>query len=128
MPAHTSDQAARPAEAKADGRAIDWARLASTPEFKELQASRRRYTLGGFALQTGALLVLMALLGFAPDAMGKAAIGSLTWALVGGGVVVVLTFVMALAYARKSAGWESLAERAIADADTAPKQDGRFAR
>jgi uncharacterized membrane protein (DUF485 family) len=124
MPAHTPEQVAKPAAT--DG--TDWGRLASTPEFQELQASRRRYTLGGFALQTGALLVLMALLGFAPDAMGKPAIGQLTWALLGGVAVVLLTFGMALAYARKSATWEAMAERALAHADETPKRDGRFAR
>jgi uncharacterized membrane protein (DUF485 family) len=130
MPARTPEQVTEAREAPPAGAAIDWTRLAGTPEFKRLHASRRRYTLGGFALQTGALLVLMALLGFAPDAMGKPAIGQVTWALLGGVAVVVLTFAMALAYAHKSASWEALAERAIADADAEPERerDGRFAR
>jgi uncharacterized membrane protein (DUF485 family) len=107
--------------------AVDWAALAHTPEFERLHASRRRYTLGGFAIQLGAMLTLMALLGFAPDAMGKPAIGNVTWALVGGVAVVVLTFVMALAYARKAGEWETMSEEAIAHARE-PRRDGRFAR
>jgi uncharacterized membrane protein (DUF485 family) len=127
MSASTPETAATapPAQATEDG--IDWARLASLPEFKELHASRRRYTLGGFALSTGALLVLMTLLGVAPDAMGKAPFGNVTWALIGGVAVVVLTFVMAIAYARKSKDWEEMSERVLAQAQ-GPKQDGRFAR
>ena len=102
MSASTPEQVAAAPPAQAAGDAIDWAKLASLPEFKELHESRRRYTLGGFALQTGALLLLMALLGLAPDAMAKAPFGDLSWALIGGIAVVVLTFVMALAYAHKS--------------------------
>jgi uncharacterized membrane protein (DUF485 family) len=123
MPARSTEEVA-----PATGGATDWGRLASTPEFQALQASRRRYTLGGFALQTAALLVLMALLGFAPDAMGKPAIGQLTWALLGGIAVVLLTFGMAIAYARRSATWEAMAERVTAHADATPERDGRFRR
>jgi uncharacterized membrane protein (DUF485 family) len=108
--------------------AVDWVAIASTPEFQELHASRRRYTLGGTAIGAGALLLLMGLLGFAPDAMGKAAIGSVTWALLAGAAAVVLTFVMALAYARKAADWEEMSERVVAGAERGPKPDGRFAR
>ena len=59
----------------------DWARLAATPEFQRLHHSRRRFTLTGMAIQTGALILVMGLYGFAPDAMGEPAIGSITWAL-----------------------------------------------
>ena len=126
MSASTPEQVTAP-PAGAGAEAIDWARVANTPQFKELHASRRRYTLGGFALQTGALLLLMALLGLAPDTMAKAPLGHLSWALLGGIAVVVLTFVMALAYAHKSKQWEEMSERVLADA-RAPKQEGRFAR
>src|SRR5688500_5294017 len=81
-------------------RAIDWSGIAATPEFRELHSSRRRYTLIGTAVATVALLVVFGLYGFAPDAMTKQAIGSLTWALVLGLALVALTFAMALAYAR----------------------------
>ena len=59
----------------------DWARLAATPEFQRLHHSRRRFTLTGMAIQTSALILVMGLYGFAPDAMGEPAIGSITWAL-----------------------------------------------
>ena len=36
------------------------------------------------AIQTGALILVMGLYGFAPDAMGEPAIGSITWALLSG--------------------------------------------
>jgi uncharacterized membrane protein (DUF485 family) len=127
MSASTPEHVATAPAAQAGGDGIDWARLASLPEFQELHESRRRYTLAGFALQTGALVVLMALLGLAPDAMAETPVGNLSWALIGGVAVVVLTFVMALAYARKSRQWEAMSERVVAHARE-PKQDGRFAR
>lgn len=113
--------------ARAGGDEIDWAAIAGTPAFKALHESRRRYTLAGFAIQTGALLVLMALLGFAPDAMSRSPIGDVTWALLGGVAVVLLTFVMAIAYARKSGEWEEMAAGVLDDALPA-EGDGRFAR
>src|SRR5689334_14308659 len=84
----------------------DWKRIAETPEFRELHASRRRFTAIGMAIQTGALILAMGLYGFAPDAMGKPAIGSVTWALLVGVGLVLLTFVMALAYSSKARKWE----------------------
>jgi len=51
----------------------DWKRLATTPEFLRLHASRRRFTAIGMVIETGAVILLMALLGFAPDAMGEPA-------------------------------------------------------
>ena len=114
-------------------RAHDWAGLAATPEFQALHRSRRRFTLTGIFIQTAALLVVMGLFGWAPDSMAKPAIGSITWALVAGAGLVVLTFVMGAAYTAKSSGWERMAETVLAHAD-APREradgrpDGRFAR
>jgi uncharacterized membrane protein (DUF485 family) len=117
---------AAPAAASADD-AIDWRHLASTPEFAALHSSRRRFTLAGMAIETGALLLVMGLYGFAPDAMGKPAIGSITWALVSGAGLVLLTFVMAWAYARKAREWEEMSARALEHAERA-EPAGRFAR
>ena len=105
-----------------------WRQLASTPEFEALHANRRRFTLTGMAIETGALLLVMSLYGFAPDTMGKPAIGSITWALVSGAALIVLTFVMAWAYAVKARGWEEMAARAIAHAEPTAEPSRRFAR
>jgi uncharacterized membrane protein (DUF485 family) len=108
--------------------AHDWKRIANTPEFMDLHKSRQRFTLTGLAIETGALLLVMSLFGFAPDAMGKPAIGSITWALVAGTGLVLLTFVMAWAYAHRANQWEELSARAIEAADTTVEPSGRFAR
>jgi uncharacterized membrane protein (DUF485 family) len=116
-----------PAAPAQDG-AIDWRHLANTPEFEALHSGRRRFTLAGMAIETGALLLVMALYGFAPDAMGKPAIGSITWALLSGAALIVLTFAMAWAYARKAREWEDMAARVLEHAGPAPEPTRRFAR
>ena len=113
----------RPAE-----RGHDWARLAATPEFQALHSSRRRFTAVGMAIETSALIVAMALFGFAPDAMGEPAIGSITWALLVGTVLVLLTFVMALAYSHKAKQWEEMAAAALEHAGERVEPTRRFAR
>ena len=115
--------------APAEGREThDWARLAATPEFERLHRSRRRFTLTGMAIQTGALILVMGLYGFAPDAMGEPAIGSITWALLSGTALILLTFVLAWAYARKARQWEEMAAAALEHAGERIEPTGRFAR
>ena len=106
----------------------DWKHLAETPEFRELHSSRQRFTLTGMAIQTGALLVAMGLYGWAPAAMGEKAIGSITWALLIGAGLVLLTFVMAWAYARRASRWEIMAAEALEHADRPAERTRRFAR
>jgi uncharacterized membrane protein (DUF485 family) len=126
---HRATERAPTAPARpASDEAIDWRRLANTPEFEALHSSRRRFTLAGMAIETSALLLVMGLYGFAPDAMGTPAIGSITWALLSGAALIVLTFVMALAYARKARGWEDMAARVLEHAGPAPEPTRRFAR
>ena len=106
----------------------DWKRIAGTPEFRALHSSRRRFTMIGMAIETAALIVAMALFGFAPDAMGEPAIGSITWALLVGAALVVLTFAMALAYSHKAKQWEGMAAAALEHAGDRIEPTGRFAR
>lgn len=113
----------RPAE-----RPHDWQQLARTPEFVRLHRSRRRFTLTGMAIQTAALLIVMGLYGWAPDAMGEPAIGSITWALLSGAGLVILTFVMAIAYSRKATEWEKMAAAALEHAGERIEPTGRFER
>ena len=105
----------------------DWKRIAETPEFRALHSSRRRFTMIGMAIETSALIIGMGLFGFAPDAMGEPAIGSVTWALLVGTVLVVLTFVMALAYSHKAKQWEEMAAAALEHAGDRIEPTRRFA-
>jgi uncharacterized membrane protein (DUF485 family) len=124
----TADAPPRAATGPAAPEEHDWKRIAETPEFRALHSSRRRFTLIGMAIETAALIIGMALFGFAPDAMGEPAIGSITWALLVGTVLVVLTFVMALAYSHKAKQWEGMAAAALEHAGDRIEPTGRFAR
>jgi len=108
---------------------IDFHRLAETPEFQALHQSRKRYTIGGTLLATAILLLVFGLYGFAPDAMGEAAIGSLTWALLAGLFLVFVAFTLAFAYTRKSREWDAMAKGVLEQhADMQANPTGRFAR
>ena len=132
-PSSTGDAttAAPPGEA-ATGRPAqeshDWKHLAGTPEFQKLHRDRRRFTLTGMAIQTGARILVMGLYGWAPDAMGEPAIGSITWALLSGAALIVLTFVLAWAYSRKARQWEEMAAAALEHAGERVEPTGRFTR
>ena len=124
----TADAPTRTATGRAPAEEHDWRRIAETPEFRALHSSRRRFTAIGMAIETSALIVGMALFGFAPDAMGEPAIGSITWALLVGTAMVLLTFVMAIAYSRKAREWEDMAAAALEHAGDRIEPTGRFAR
>ena len=129
MSAPTGQPATERAPAPPDAeRPHDWRGIATTPEFEALHRSRRRFTLTGMAIETGAVLAVMCLLGFAPDTMGKDAIGSVTWALVAGTALVVLTFIMALVYERKARTWETLSAQVLEHAPPTLEPGRRFAR
>ncbi len=107
---------------------IDYAAIAASPEFKALHESRRRFTVGGTLAATAALLFVFGLYGFAPDAMGEPAIGSVTWALVLGFALVGLSFLMALVFARASRKWDAMVADMMAKYDGGTERTGRFER
>jgi uncharacterized membrane protein (DUF485 family) len=94
----------------------DWSALASTPQFRELVTRRRRFVVAGTLFYTLYLIAYLALLGFAPDLMGKEVIGSITLALLGGLSICVLAPIMALVYVRHADEFDRLAQRALEEA------------
>jgi uncharacterized membrane protein (DUF485 family) len=94
--------------------AVDWDAIAESPQFQELLRSRRRFLVPSVAFFCAYFLAFLSLLAWAPDTMAKQVIGSITLALVLGASVVVLTFVMAWLYTRKSAEWSELSRRVVA--------------
>jgi uncharacterized membrane protein (DUF485 family) len=99
---------------------IDWEAIERSPDFRALVASRRRFVLlwGGGAVALCAAFVLVAYL--APDAFGEA----LGW-VVGVGLIV-LTWVVSLAYLRRSdRDWSPMEQQVAASASEAT---GRFER
>ena|SRR5215207_11281631 len=99
---------------------IDWEAIERSPDFRALVASRRRFVLrwGGVAVAVCAARVLVAYL--TPDVLGSA----LGW--VAGVALIVLTWVVSVAYLRRSdRDWAPMEERVVANTREAT---GRFER
>jgi uncharacterized membrane protein (DUF485 family) len=128
-PAGATTTTPPPRTAEAGGEpAVDHTGIAETPEFKALHESRRNFVIGGTLLATAVMLVAFGLIGFAPDAMGKTAIGSVTWALLLGFGLIAFTFAMAWVFARRSVQWDEMAARLVETHDQPSARTGRFER
>jgi uncharacterized membrane protein (DUF485 family) len=91
---------------------FDWEAIERTPDFQELVNGRRRFawTGGTIGVGLGALYVVLA--GVAPDLMGTHVFGSMSLGFAGGVGLIVLTWVITLAYMRRSDRvWGPLEER-----------------
>ncbi len=99
---------------------VDWEAIERSPDFRALDASRRRFVLvwGGGVVGACAAFVVLAYL--APDLFGEA----LVW-VVGVGLIVA-TWVVSFAYLRRSDREWSPMEQRIAASQREPT--GRFAR
>jgi uncharacterized membrane protein (DUF485 family) len=94
----------------------NWEALARSPQFHELLASRRRFVTRATLFYSLYFTAYLALLGFAPGTMSDEPVGSLSWALLGGFSVCVLTVLMAVLYARRAEAWSRMSERVVAEA------------
>jgi len=77
-------------------RASDWESIERSPAFRRLTQGRKGLVVPATAFFAAVFLGAMCLFAFAPDAMGEPAIGSITWALVVGTVMVLITFAIGL--------------------------------
>jgi uncharacterized membrane protein (DUF485 family) len=91
----------------------DWSAIARTPQFRELVERRRRFVVAGTLFYSAYFIAYLALLGFAPDLMGKEVIGSISLALLGGLSVCALTPIMGFVYVRRADEFERAAERVV---------------
>jgi uncharacterized membrane protein (DUF485 family) len=91
----------------------DWSAIARSPQFRDLVERRRRFVVAGTLFYTLYFVAYLALLGFAPDLMGKEVIGSISLALLGGLSVCALTPIMARIYVRRADELEREAERVV---------------
>lgn len=105
--------------------AVDWSAVERMPEFRELVASRRRFTWTAGAIGIGVGVLYVVLAGVAPDLMGTHVLGSMSLGFAGGVGLVVMTWAITWMYMRRSdAVWGPLEEEVRRKA-TAP---ARFAR
>jgi uncharacterized membrane protein (DUF485 family) len=99
-------------QSQASADTVDWEAIERSPDFQELVNDRRRFawTGGTIGVGLGALYVVLA--GVAPDLMGTQLFGSMSLGFVGGVGLIVLTWVITLAYMRRSDKvWGPLEER-----------------
>jgi uncharacterized membrane protein (DUF485 family) len=89
----------------------DWTGIARSPEFRELVRSRRRFLVPAVAFFSAYFVAFLCLLAWAPDTMAEHVAGSVSLALVLGTSVILVGFVMAWLYSRKSAEWSELSKR-----------------
>jgi uncharacterized membrane protein (DUF485 family) len=94
-------------------RSPDWSAIARSQPFQDLVGRRRRFVVAGTLFYTLYFVVYLALLGFAPDLMGKEVIGSISLALLGGLSVCALAPIMARLYIRRADELEREAERVV---------------
>jgi uncharacterized membrane protein (DUF485 family) len=97
---------------------VDWSRIERSPEFKELEARKRRFVLPATVFFLAWYFGFIALAGYAPDFMGESLIGGLTVGYALALSQFVMTWVLAGLYLRKAdREFDPLAERARAQAD-----------
>ena len=109
---------------------VDWEAVERLPEFQELTAGRQRFAwrAGGLGIGLGALYVVLAAV--ARGLMGTKLIGSFSLGFAGGVALIVVTWIITLAYMRRSDRvWGPLEERIrerVADDARRPDGEGRF--
>jgi uncharacterized membrane protein (DUF485 family) len=94
---------------------VDWERIERSPEFKELEARKRRFVLPATVFFLAWYFGFVALAGYAPDFMGESLIGGLTVGYALALSQFLMTWVLAGLYLRKADHeFDPLAERARA--------------
>jgi uncharacterized membrane protein (DUF485 family) len=107
---------------------VDWEAIERSPGFRALVASRRRFVAAWGGAVVGLTVAYVVIAYLAPDALGAEVAGPITLGFVAGVALIVMTWVVTLAYLRKSdREWTPL-ERRIAAAATAREPTGRFER
>jgi uncharacterized membrane protein (DUF485 family) len=106
---------------------VDWEAIERSTDFRALTASRRRFVAawGGVVVGLTAAYVVIAYL--APGALGTEVVGPITLGFFVGVALIVMTWIVTLAYLRKSdREWTPLERRIAAAATREPT--GRFER
>jgi uncharacterized membrane protein (DUF485 family) len=107
---------------------VDWEAIERSADFRALVASRRRFVAAWGGAVVGLTVAYVVLAYLAPGALGTEIAGPITLGFVVGVGLIVLTWIVTLAYLRRSdREWTPLEQR-IAAAAEAREPTGRFAR
>jgi uncharacterized membrane protein (DUF485 family) len=108
--------------------AVDWEAIERSPDFRALVASRRRFVAAWGGAVVGLTVAYVVIAYLAPGALGTEVAGPITLGFVVGVALIVMTWIVTLAYLRKSdREWTPL-ERRIAAAAESREPTGRFER
>ncbi|HEY1655462.1 MAG TPA: DUF485 domain-containing protein [Candidatus Tumulicola sp.] len=88
-----------------------WDALAAEPEFRTLVATRRRFVVPATIFFVVYYFALPVSVGFAPQVMGRPAIGPLTWAYCFALSQFVMTWVLLALYLARARGFDLQAAR-----------------
>jgi len=106
---------------------VDWDAIERSPEYRELEATKRRFILPATAGYLAAYFGFLVLAGQAPDFMGRRLAGGITVGFVLMGALFVVVWALVFAY-RRVAGrdWDVQAARVIEHAGppATPPPDG----
>jgi len=109
-------------------RTYDWEAVERSADFRALVASRRRFIVRAGTTMMGLALVYIIVAAVAPDVLAAALGGSIRLGWVAGCALLIATWLVCLAYVRRSdREWEPLAQRIVAAVEE-PDTGERFAR
>lgn len=95
--------------------AAKWEAVADLPRFVELMRSRRRFVVGALVAFSTYTLAFLLICGYAPGFMGKAIVDGFTIGMAAGVVYLLLIWLLAWAFLRRSdRTWDPIS-REIAD-------------
>jgi len=115
------------ADARRSEEPADWEAIERSPDFQALVGDRRRFawTAGTLGIGLGVLYIVLA--GVAHGLMGTKLIGSMSLGFAGGVGLIVVTWLITLAYkVRSDRVWGPLEERIRAEFTPGAPATGRF--
>jgi uncharacterized membrane protein (DUF485 family) len=98
------------------GRAADWETIAAMAEFKELVRAKARFIVPATIFFIVYYLLLLVLVGFAPELMKTEVIGRANLAYVFGISQFFMAWILAGIYVKVAAGWDRRAAAIVAQA------------
>jgi uncharacterized membrane protein (DUF485 family) len=112
-------------------RNFDWEGIERSADFRALVSSKRRFIVVAGTTMMGLALLYVIVAAVAPDVLAVSLGGSIALGWVAGCALLVTTWLVCLAYIRRSdREWEPLAQKIVRDAGepTAVEEGDRFSR
>jgi uncharacterized membrane protein (DUF485 family) len=102
-----------------DSSATDWDRIAESPEFKDLMATKKMFIIPAFVFFVVYYFALPVLVGYAPQFMATKVIGNVNLAYLFALSQFFMAWIIAWLYVKAAGGFDKLAKDIIAKVDKA---------